>query len=213
MPINSFKDCLQITYKPLNIPTMKCEKARTLFPVLAAKRLQGSEKIEVESHLTDCPSCATALEKTRKLQALLSLKRLEKPDEFFFRNYVPEFHRRLYTDVVQERSRSFWTKLREAFSFEIQGAFALQSVAAILLLGILGFGYHLYSPSAAQKINTSPEVAQISSASAVSGASVVEVDSRFNELVLANPSGKSSIFVLDRVAYKPSNHGPVVLQF
>jgi len=156
---------------------MKCEKARTLFPVFAAKRLQGIEKTRVESHVADCPDCSDALMKTSRLQMLLSLKRHEKPDEFFFRNYVPEFHRRLCADVVQKQSRSFWTKIRESFSFETNWIFAAQSFAAIFVLGIIA--YHFYPAASSHKAT----IHQIASKN--SGA-IIEVESRSNELVLAN---------------------------
>jgi hypothetical protein len=201
MPINSYKDYLQNTYKTPNMPQqMKCEKARTFFPVLAVNRLQGSEKSEVEHHLKNCNSCSASLEKTRKLQALLSLKRHEQPDELFMRNFVSDFHRRLYADVVQERSRStLWTRISEMFSFDISLIRVGQSFAALMILGVIAFQFYPAKSSQNGSISKNDE-------------SVVEVESRFKELVVANNSD-SSIYVLDRVAYKPSNNGPVVLQF
>jgi hypothetical protein len=207
MPINSYKDYLQNTYKPYNIKMMKCEKARTFFPILAAQRLQGSDKTEVELHVSGCPECTTALEKTRKLQSLLGLKKHEQPDEFFLRTYVSEFHRRLYTEVVQERSLGFWSKMVEKFSFQISWPIAAQTLAVILVLGTIGHHFYFSSSSPAA-------VAMFKNFSKLTKTdSVVEVESRVNELVVSNKSDQNSVYVLDRVSYKPSNNGSVVLQF
>lgn len=184
---------------------MNCEKAKAFFPLLNSTPSQDPAHQEVASHVSTCESCSVALEKTRKLQQLLALKKHEQPDEFFMRTYVSEFHRKLYADVVKNQSRSIWSRIREAFTVDVEWTSVAQSMAAVVILGVIG--YH-FSP-----FSTSSRTANHRTNSRVSSSEVVEVESRYNELVAAKSADKSAVYVLDRVSYKPANNGPVVLQF
>jgi hypothetical protein len=188
---------------------MKCDKVKTFLPSYAARSLKVRHVRGIDVHLQDCADCQKSLEKTRKLQSLLAFKREEKPDEFFLRNFLPEFHRRLYSDysdVVQKYS--LWSQIREFFSLDkkVHYFFRVSSGVALLVIS-LSFGTVYFLKNK----NVSHSVAAVSQSNVDS---VVEVEAGINQLVVSNnQSQKGSVYVLDRVTYEPSTHGPVVLSF
>ncbi len=121
---------------------MKCEKVREFFPGLAANHLEGSQLDTVRMHLNGCPDCEKSFEKTKSLKALLALKRHEKPDEFFFRTYTAEFHRRLYNDLLQKQM--FWNRLKETLIEKTPAYFLMRGMkyaGVVILTFILSSAY------------------------------------------------------------------------
>ncbi len=193
---------------------MKCDKIQIHLPLYAAGHLESGEAPAVRSHLDGCPDCRASLAKTMRLRSLLAFKRHEQPDEFFFRTYLTEFHRRLISDMSKQTT--FWSRAREAFArWEFGDSLPRLAYGAAFAVFVLS----LYLAHVAMQSGTAVTVAQQhdsgkSAVVASAGPSVVEIDSNFNHLVLAeNHPGKNSVYVLDRVAYKPSNHGSDVIEF
>lgn len=192
----------------------KCEQVRPYLPAFAARSLEGSERLQVEQHLGHCPACEAGLARTRKLQSLLSLKRHEKPDELFIRNFLPEFHRRLFAQVAQSQSQSFWSRLKQVFvPAEGQGmlwpSVSLGAVTALVAVSFYFAHISVQEPVSNQVASRSEKLAP---AVAENGPSVIEVATGMNQLVLDDTSSRS-IYVLDRLSYEPLMHGPSVLQF
>lgn len=156
----------------------------------------------VKAHLAACPDCATALERTRRLQSLLSLKRHERPDEFVERNFLPEFHRRLYANIV--RRRTFLSRVRSFLEFDggMPATVRALTLASALVLGLLSLS----------TIHTSMTTG--------AGAQPVVAHQRVPHAPAANevafsPRGAKSpvVYVLDRVSYAPRLDETAVLSF
>lgn len=194
---------------------MKCDKIQIHLPSYAAGHLGSGEVPAIRAHLDGCPDCRTSLEKTTRLRSLLAFKRHEQPDEFFFRTYLSNFHRRLISDMARQPA-SIWTQVREAFTrWETGSLLPRLAYGAAFAVFVLS----LYIARGSMDSSTAPAVALRDDSGktavvAASGPSVVEIDSHFNHLVLAeNHAAKNPVYVLDRVAYKPSNHGADVIEF
>jgi len=195
---------------------MKCEKARPFLPALAADRLDDLAAGEIHQHLAGCAVCRSSLEKSRRLRMLLSLKRHEQPDAFFFQTYLANFHRRLYSEMIQKRS--VWSRIREAVSVKSRPfGWLLRASTAMAGIGLVLLG--LYAVQLSVKNHTSQPVAHHLSKEqpahvTAAQVAIVEVESHPNQLVLADsPTDKSAVYVLDRVTYKPSTYGAALLVF
>lgn len=181
---------------------VNCRSALPHLEALADGTPAKGRLAAVKAHLATCPDCAGTLERTRRLQGLLALKRHERPDEFVERNFLPEFHRRLYADIV--RRRSFLSRVRSFLEFE-GGMPALVrglSLACALVLSLLSL-YTVHTsltsrapdgPVIAQRQSRTPPVA--------------------NEVAFqARGANSSAVYVLDRVSYAPRLDETAVLSF
>ena len=194
---------------------MNCKKARTYLPSLAASGFEGRTGKRVADHLTQCPDCQMSFEKTRKLQALLALKRHEQPDEFFFRTYVSEFHRRLCSEMI--RRKPFWSVLQTIFEPAIRatrvlGATLSLAAAMVILLGL--YSSHVTTESnriqqARNRESQTHRVAAVETTSTFPKIHPVSNDIVWNN----NSSDQKTVYVLDRVANTPAAHESVVLTF
>lgn len=188
---------------------MKCDTVRPQLPSYAAGNLGSAETAGVDTHLAGCPECRGGLAATRKLRALLAFKRREQPDEFFFRTFLTDFHRRLISDMAHRRTPG--SRVRDLLdALGVPGSLAARlaygGAFAIFILSVALVHHSMNRPSMA------PVAQQAEPAPA--GPSVVEIDSKFNQLVLAeNQGAPKSVYVLDRVAYKPAHHGSDVIEF
>jgi hypothetical protein len=192
---------------------MRCESVQKSLPAFVGNSLAGSEIKTIQEHLHTCSECQGSLAKTRKLRSLLALKRHEKPDEFFLRSFVPEFHRRLSAEIV--RKPTFWTRCREAFSLDNTPAYLCLRVfryASVAVAALVFYTAYLSykQPSSTLVSGQKQEVEFSKQASSTDG--VVEVASHRSQLVFEN-RGADSVYVLDRLNYDNSTHGPIVLTF
>ncbi len=190
---------------------MTCDTVRPYLSLIAAGSLESSHARRVDEHLGECADCQASLAKTRKLRSLLALKRHEQPDEFFMRTFTAEFHRRVCSEMVQKPS--FRQKLTELISIARQrmGIVHYSSAAALAVLVLSVFVVHISTSGISSESPKGTVIAQAASVS-TEDRSVVAVESRHNELVLATGQPKS-VYVLDRVQYEPATHGSVVLAF
>jgi anti-sigma factor RsiW len=156
----------------------------------------------VKAHLAACPDCASTLERTRRLQSLLSLKRHERPDEFVERNFLPEFHRRLYANIV--RRRTFLSRVRAFLEFDggIPATVRALTLASALALSLLSL-YTVHT-SMITGAGTQSVVAQHRALQAP-----VENEVAFSPRGAKNPT----VYVLDRVSYAPRLDETAVLSF
>lgn len=192
---------------------MNCQKIRQLLPAFAAQGLEGSNEHKVKAHLDHCADCKGSLAKTQKLRALLALKQHEQPDEFFFRTYLSEFHRRLYSQILQKPS--FLGKLNEIFLWNRPARFLWRVSSAVLMLVLTMSFYMTYvtAPNhSTEFLSSGDDTVRQNIGIATRAPSVVEVESRFNQLVLADKPSHS-IYVLDRLNYEPSTRASAILQF
>ncbi len=136
---------------------MKCEKIRPLFAPFEAGGLDAGLADRVKDHLCGCPSCRGFLERTHKLRALLALKRHEQPDEFYYRTYLPEFHRRLYSNMV--RPKSLWGWVRAALELNNRVIFALR--AGTVLAGAILVMLSLYTAHLSLQIDASQQAMNV----------------------------------------------------
>ncbi len=189
---------------------MTCDIFRPFLSLKLSGSLDAKQARRVEAHLEKCPSCQADLVKAGKLRRLLALKRHEKPDEFFMNTFTAEFHRRVCAEMVQKPS--FTQKLSELFEIVRQrmGIVSYSSAAAVAVVAICLFAVHVSTPGIPAEISKTTFVAKAAPASQADR-SVVEVESRLNELVLATSQPKS-VYVLDRLQYEPP-HGSTVLAF
>ena len=195
---------------------ISCEKVRPYLPALAGGDPENRIAAQFHQHAADCPDCRKDLETSRRLRSLLALKRHEKPDEFFFRAYLSEFHRRLLSEIVRKKS-SLWERIREvmtpgwgpadillrlSYSAAI-GVVVLSLYTARISLESGGPSHFVYHQAKGYSVETSPSLP-----------SAVEVASSPRHLILANNyAGKKPVYVLDRVNYESPRQGTVVLQF
>jgi len=192
---------------------MNCKKMRTQFSSFAASDLEGRTAEKVADHLKQCPDCQTGLEKTRKLRALLSLKRHEQPNEFFFRTYLAGFHRRLHADML--RRRTFRDALRDVFESAVRPAWILRAtlpIAAVLLVLVGVYFWHTSEENhrVRQALQNQPVSRPIMTASNTGSAGVRSV---WKEMVNANPSDPNVVYVLDRLANHSAAHELVIFTF
>ena len=194
---------------------MNCKKIRPFLPLLAAHELEEPQTHEVKEHVTHCTACRQALEGTSKVQALLALKRHEQADELFLRNYLSEFHGRLYHQVLEQNS--FWNRLvadilfcRKPLVWFLRGAYLL----TFFFLALSLYTIHSSVENNPQK-RFSNQPADLSIAqNQIFPQHVAEVESRFSHFVLAkNDANKNSVYVLDRIQYEPSTDNAVLLRF
>lgn len=189
---------------------MKCEKIHPYLSEMAAGELQGGLGLEIHEHVEGCADCRGRLESTRRLRSLLSLKRAEKPDEFFLRTFVAEFHRRLLADMVRKPDffRQMWDALAtwwESARILPRPAYGLAAIAALVIF--LGL-YAIRSPLESVPPRSLQQPKHLAEET------VVEVPSRFNHLIMANnQAGGNRVYVMDRVDYEPAAHAPVIVQF
>jgi len=185
---------------------MTCDSIRPFLSTLDS--LDVAHAGRVNGHLAACPDCRGEVVRIRKLRNLIALKRHEKPDEFFLRTFNESFHRRLVSEMAQKPS--FRVKFAELAGIvrERFGLIPLSS-AAIALVAITVFMVHISAP-----MKDAPKPAVVAKAAPAPQAdrSVVEVESRLNQLVVASRQSKN-IYVLDRVQYEPATHGSTVLAF
>ncbi|MCC7519504.1 MAG: hypothetical protein IT578_10000 [Verrucomicrobiae bacterium] len=131
---------------------------------------------------------------------MISLKRHERPDEFVERNFLPEFHRRLYASFAVRRS--FFSRVRAFLEFD--GGLPVLArgltLASALALGFLS----LYTVHLSMKTNSAFVAARSSGAHQIAA----------NEIAFQPSSSKDSIvYVLDRVSYAPKLDETTVLSF
>ena len=192
----------------------KCEKILPHLPDVIADELLGDQDAEIREHLAACGACRAKLESARRLQNLLALKRAERPDEFFLRNFVPEFHRRLMAEMV--RKTGFWEQLGDILLPRLEplrGLFryshGFAAVATLVILcGLYAVRFPTESVAPQAPFHPAPNTQK------TAGETVVEVPSQFTHLIMANnPPDQNRVYVMDRVDYKLSAHEPVVVQF
>ena len=194
---------------------MNCKKARIYFPSFAACDLEGRAAKRVADHLMHCPDCQMSFEKTRKLRALLALKRHEQPDEFFFRTYVSEFHRRLYSEMIKRKP--FWSALRAIFDRASGMSWVLRATIPVAAAMVILLG--LYSSHVSQENNRALEaVFRQSQAHHVAVVRSESLSSKvhpvWNDMVLNDrPLDRNTVYVLDRIANTPAAHESIVLSF
>lgn len=192
----------------------KCQKVRSFFPLFLAQNLDECDSKLVKLHLDQCPNCQKSLEKSRNLRTLLSLKRYEQPGEFFFRTYVSEFHRRICSEVLQKNS--IWFRLREVFSAQIGAVhWMIRAVSYSAGLAVILLSLYTAHLSMKNSVSESAFARRVQMDHDGKLSPVVDVTSHTSDLVLAsdNSSGRASVYVLDRVDYKPSTHAPILLSF
>jgi hypothetical protein len=188
---------------------MRCEKVSRHLPALVADQMDSREAVSVRKHLANCPDCAKSFEKTKSLRSLLSLKRHEKPDEFFLRNFVPEFRRRLCLEVIQKPSK--WERMQELWAAFWTPSVFMRTVrySAVVLVTLIIASVYFNRESSA------PMVATHRASTTVSEESIVEVESSINQLAVANlqSGSKESVYVMDRIEYQPATHGSRIFTF
>ncbi len=183
-----------------------CKKVQRLLPMFAGESLEKIYADQIHAHLSNCSSCQSHFEKTRKLRSVLALKQHEQPDDFFFRNYLSEFHRRLYRDMLQPRS--LWRKIGDALGMNQRLDLVLRGVGigvfatvAIIILSL--YSVHLSKTSFVRQAKwasiQSPET---------------KVPLATSDFVLGdNLSNQKTTYVLDRVSYNLRAHESSTLTF
>lgn len=187
---------------------MNCKKARPLFSLLEGGELEGQVAGGVRGHLEGCSECRGLAARSRRLQALLALKRHEQPDEFYFRTFLSGFHRRLYADIV--RRKSLWSTIRAALELDHRVGFALR--AATLCAGGALVSLSLYTSHLSLQTNADQLAMNASDRSSRGVAHPVE--SSWSEVAVADHRAQTRTkYVLDRVSYSPTLHETSVLSF
>ncbi len=187
---------------------MNCKKARPLFSLLEGGELEGQVAGGVREHLESCPECRGLATRTRRVQALLALKRHEQPDEFYFRTFLSGFHRRLYADLVQRKS--LWGTIRAAFELDQRAGFALR--AATFCAGVALVTLSLYTSHLSLQTNT--EQLAMNAADRLSRNVARPVDPSWSGVAVADHRAPARTeYVLDRVSYSPTLHETAVLSF
>lgn len=182
---------------------MNCHQAREFLPLLDAGSLDTQVTQQVSEHLQACPVCQVSLEKTRKLRAMLALKRYEQPDELFLRTFVADFHRRL--DAAPAVSEGWWARLRTTFELDDRAVMALRASVALVAVLLVLVGVHFYG--AMRNGTAERQVAVRRSQLPPAGLST----SPWSDVVVK--SDQNTVYVLDRVAYTASTHEPAILTF
>lgn len=155
----------------------------------------------VRAHLDGCPACSAALERSRRLQALLALKRHERPDALVERNFLSEFHRRLYATVT--RRRTLLSRLRSFFEAEEGWPLLVRGLAFASAIFLSLFSvYTVYLSKQAGPILT---VARSSDAHLAAARKEVASERA--------PGQHAAVYVLDRVSYAPRMDETSVLSF
>jgi len=193
---------------------MKCDQVKTFLPVLAAQGLEPEHATRLHRHVDGCVVCRTGFERARKLRAILRLKQHEQPPSFFYQNFVSEFHQRLYASAMQRSS--WWDRIRDALDtgrradIILRTSYAVTAFAAVLL-GVytshLSVKSSLLREQALQQPPSRTVTAAASRQSALSHAP-------WSDVVWSSESSeRKTVYVLDRVAYKPATHGSSFLAF
>lgn len=200
---------------------MKCAKVCLQLAAFSSGEIGDSEGKKIQEHLAGCANCRESLRTTQQLRALLALKCYERPDEFFFRTYLVEFHRRLLSGIVREIP--LWAKVCKIFSFGDGWKRIYLRFGWGVFVGVVFLCFYIAHvmiekrSSAHLALGYSKGISSQTfqdEASALSDLSPMEVASTFNHLILAdNHSNKNLIYVMDHVHYEPSSHGSVVLEF
>lgn len=180
---------------------VNCRNAQPHLGDLARGTPATGRLASVKAHLDGCPACSVAFERTRRLQSLLSLKRHESPDELIARNFLPEFHRRLYASLT--RRRSFLSRMRSFFEAE-EGLPVLARGLAFASAVFLSL-FSLYTAHLSMQTGSTTVVVQSSNA---------RPSATMKEVAFERFSGQHpAVYVLDRVSYAPRMDETSVLSF
>ena len=113
---------------------MNCREVEPLLMLLAWDELEGAERASVEEHLTACDACRLALERERRLPAVVGAAQPAEPDPFLLANCRNELNDAL--DLAAERKsawRRWMTALRPSNWFVLHPAWG---AALCLVIGI-----------------------------------------------------------------------------
>lgn len=178
---------------------VNCRSARPHLEDLAEGAPAKGRLEAVRAHVAGCPDCARSLERTRRLQGLLALKRHERPDEQFERNFLPEFHRRLYANIV--RRRSFLSRVRSFLEFDGGMPALVRGLSLAAALGLSLLSLYTVHTSLSTRAPAAPMVARQQLPAA-------------NEVAFRSHGANSAaVYVLDRVSYAPRLDETAVLSF
>ncbi|MDW8345219.1 MAG: hypothetical protein RMM51_12125, partial [Verrucomicrobiae bacterium] len=74
---------------------LTCNQVRFYSETFTAEQLDANLAAAVQRHLSECTDCRVQHHRTRRVVALLQLKRHEQPPPGYFENFLTEFHQRL----------------------------------------------------------------------------------------------------------------------
>lgn len=105
----------------------------------AADQLDPALAVAVRRHLAECTDCRVQHQRTRRLIALLQLKRHEQPPPGYFENFLTEFHRRQQTAAQPVWRRVFLPAtvpipFTSTFKWALSGACGIGLVAGLIWL-------------------------------------------------------------------------------
>ncbi|MBV9463741.1 MAG: hypothetical protein JO317_05880 [Verrucomicrobiae bacterium] len=172
---------------PKHAPQYFSEYRRGRLPVSRASALE--ELLATDSQLR------AAYDADTRVEALLSLKRHEKPHSEVLDGFLAEFHRRQRAELVEQpnRLRDFLRQTRETFATLWSPLPALRygGAAAVLAL-ILGLGVYEHRQASLPPI----------------AATLAEIPVANVPVVFSHGAGDASVdYVLQRVNYSGSQHG------
>lgn len=87
---------------------MNCQEIEPLLTLYACEELEGAERASVETHIESCAACRSALERERRLLAVVASARPPEPDAFLLASCRNDLNDAL--DVVAGQ-RSVWQRL------------------------------------------------------------------------------------------------------
>ena len=178
---------------------MNCRSAQPFLDDLARGTPAKGRLEAVKAHVSACPACSGAMDRTRRLQSLLALKRHELPPPAYFPNFTAEFHQRL---AAVEARLPWWQALLHRIEWP---APALRYATATLAGALLTLGaFHWTQTNSivplpvAQRPLT--ETASLTTASAAPTPGLT--------LIPATPTTATEAdgYVLDRIAITPASY-------
>jgi len=133
---------------------MLCDKYREPIVLMIHGELEGAERLDLEAHLRDCPTCSAALEEERRLIRLLARAPDEGPSPELLRRCRDGLRRALGEETVAERG-SGTAPASRSWRLRLSPAWALALLAAGFAVGRAFPGSGL--PSLVPRPDTAPE--------------------------------------------------------
>jgi HEAT repeats/Putative zinc-finger len=133
---------------------MRCDTSRESIVLMIHGELEGAERLDLEAHLRECPTCSAALEEERRLVALFARTPDDGPSPDLLRRCRDGLHRALVGETTPGKAAGTQPVSR-TWRLRLSPAWALALLAAGFAVGRALPGAGL--PSLGPRPDTAPE--------------------------------------------------------